>query len=382
MKLFLCSTYIMILFLNLSCNEISNNPVLEQQGPRRMIMGFITYNSTMFGQNADVPLSRAIVTAGDLKQETDENGMFRFESIPEDIRYISILHAITGHVDAEIGTLDTVHLNYLITLVGGGVFRYLRPNESIRTSSLTFLRNRIPIAAHVIIDGIIVLDPFDINECNLSPLGGTLAYGSHRLQITSEGNNPLDTTLVVSDKLGCIKYSPNSISVTLTPIQYILFDWPLKIGTRWRYDYNLSQKLNGFGNFLIRHGIHTWTIVNATSVVDSTLAGGSKTIFTCQVERQDTLSGSAYPTPLVVIDTTSFPIIVCGSNIQVYWSQYHTIPLTIDGYSSHPGTVTSNIPGESFTCKEGIGLVYVNIDNVTQTQGADETHTLISLSVP
>jgi hypothetical protein len=278
---------------------------------------------------------------------------------------------------------DSLYLKFVVAPVTGGVFRRLRSHETLRNTSVAALRDRTPVDALIVIDHFLNAQSQGANDCNLQ-LGGAaqFARGLHRMQINAPECLPLDTTLMVTGPLDCPdgRYGgtrPGSTPciLTLTPMPYIRFDWPLKIGTTWIYAYYLSRKLNPFERYSQR-GVHTWVLTDSVTVADTTLVTGWKTVYRCKVALQDTIWDKQTLPPRYSQEESFFDIAVCGSSIRVDMEGKYVISL--GGSTTHPGVVQF----DRGTCEEGKGLVSYYVNSVTNTQGAVEQFDLLEMRIP
>jgi hypothetical protein len=138
--------------------------------------------------------------------------------------------------------------------------------------------------------------------------------------------------------------------------EYSRFDFPLEIGTTWtyKYDYDYSH----FGDWSKRHGIHIWTVIDSSMIIDDSIR------FTIASKNIDTVSSSYNPIPTLKIDTTYF-YIDRGQNIIIVRPPSNVYPIVdnITGYFS--GNDTLRIGGRLYV--EKIGLISMLDSNATNT---------------
>ena len=138
--------------------------------------------------------------------------------------------------------------------------------------------------------------------------------------------------------------------------EYSRFDYPLEIGTTWKYSYSYSY--SHMGEWWYRKGMHFW------SVVDSSSLSNDRVRFSIKSVNYDSTASNYNPTVRHIIDSLIFYIDVGFDVVVVRPPSYvGTIQDNIQGYFS--GSDSINIGGRTYT--EQIGLTKMYHENMTNT---------------
>jgi len=136
--------------------------------------------------------------------------------------------------------------------------------------------------------------------------------------------------------------------------EFSRFDYPLEIGTTWKYSYSYSS--SHMGEWWYRKGIHFWT------VVDSSTLSNDRVRFSIKSVNYDSTASNYNPTVRHILDSLIF-YIDAGVDVVVVRppSYVGTIQDNIQGYFS--GSDSIKIGGRTYT--EQIGLTDMLHENTT-----------------
>jgi hypothetical protein len=243
------------------------------------------------------PLVNAVVSIGRQSSTTDSAGNYFLNNLPLGTQTLSINHPTIGQIDTviQITSFTMLDFSFQIYFLGGGIFRFLLPTESLRDQSLPqFLRVRTPIAAQVTMDETCSFSTSSTFDCNIPSISQTILSGYHKFHIESPETYPLDTIVLVNHDGACgIDLNAYNFTLTSLPKPYVEFNYPLKTGTISKYQYSYSYSYANTKT--TRVGIHQWTILDFT-------IKGQDSIYRCSVLEQDSVRNIHYS----VSDTSYF----------------------------------------------------------------------------
>jgi len=221
------------------------------------------------------------------------------------------------------------------------------------TAALSLISNTIIWfgTTNIVYDG-----PYEFNYCDIQ---GGWSTGVGNMDSDPIFCNSLLGNFQVASNSPCIGAGENGSTIGALGscgLQYSRFDYPLEIGTSWKYSY--SYNYSHFGEWFYRKGIHYWT------VVDSSVFNNEFIRFTIKSVNDDTTANNNNPTPQHIIDSTFFYVDKGPDIVIVRPPSYGGgIQDNIQGFYS--GNDSIQIGGRTY--KEKVGLARMYHENMTNT---------------
>lgn len=247
-------------------------------------------------------------------------------------------------------------INYCTIAYNTSVNSY-KVTKSFNGSGVIKSLSSIQITNSIIWDGAFPLySGWDINYCDVKG-GWETGVGN----INSDPmfcNSQLGNYYLASNS-PCVGAGENGTNIGALGTcgqEYSRFDYPLEIGTTWKYSYSFSY--SHFGEWWYRKGIHFWTVVDSSTLSNDIVRFSIKSV------NYDSTASNYNPTIRHIIDSLIFYIDVGVDVVVVRPPSYvNGIEDNIQGYFS--GSDSIKIGGRTYT--EQIGLTNMLHENLTNT---------------
>jgi len=260
--------------------------------------------------------------------------------------------------------LNSVVIKNTSEYEGGGILGALNINyctiaynSSIHSSTLEKISSNTEISNSIIWDAAFPLySGWLINYCNIQ---GGWSNGVGNIDSDPMFCNPQLDNFYIASNSPCIGAGKNGTTIGALGTcgqEYNRFDYPLEIGSTWKYSYSYSY--SHMGEWFYRKGIHFW------SVMDSSTLGNDRVRFSIKSVNYDSAASDNNPTVRHIIDSLIFYIDVGFDVVVVRPPSYGgTIQDNIQGYFS--GSDSIKIGGRTYI--EKVGMTKMLHENMTNT---------------